>query len=98
MDDFNELERRTTSPECAEGFWDVTGEIDVTDLLAKVIAPTLVMHARGDAVCPIGAGRQLAAGIPGAKFVSLQGQNHLFLEHEPASGRFFEEITLFLNG
>ena len=27
-----------------------------------------------------------------------QGQNHLFLEHEPASRRFFEEIMLFLAG
>jgi pimeloyl-ACP methyl ester carboxylesterase len=54
------------------------------------------MHVRGDLVNPIEAGRALAAGIPGARFVALQGQNHLFLENEPASQRFFEEIKLFL--
>jgi pimeloyl-ACP methyl ester carboxylesterase len=72
------------------------GDIDITDLLAKVTAKTLVMHVRGDLVCPIEAGRALAVGIPGARFVALQGQNHLFQEKEQASQRFFEEIKLFL--
>ena len=73
------------------------GDFDVTDLLGKVTAPTLVMHVRGDARVPIDAGRRLAAGIPGARFVALQGQIHMFLAHEPASDRFFEELKLFLS-
>ena len=93
---FNELQRRTTSPEIAARYFDVVGDFDITDLLAKVTTKTLVMHVRGDLVCPIEAGRVLAAGIPGARFVALQGQNHLFLEKEQASQRFFEEIKLFL--
>ena len=96
-DFFNELQRRTTSPECAARYFDVVGDIDVRDLLGRVTAPTLVMHVRGDLMVPVEAGRQLAAGIPGARFVALQGQNHLFLEHEPASQRFFEEVKLFLS-
>ena len=96
-DFFNELQRRTTSPECAARYFDVVGDLDITDLLAGVTVPTLVMHARGDLVAPIEAGRRMATGIPGARFVSLQGQNHLFLQHEPASKRFFEEIKLFLS-
>jgi class 3 adenylate cyclase/pimeloyl-ACP methyl ester carboxylesterase len=95
---FNELQRRTTSPECAARYFDVVNDFDITDLLAEVKAPTLVMHVRGDHMVPIEAGRQLAAGIPGAHFVALQGQNHLFLEHEPAFDRFLEEIKLFLGG
>jgi class 3 adenylate cyclase/pimeloyl-ACP methyl ester carboxylesterase len=93
---FNELQRRTTSPESAVRYYETVGNIDVTGELAKVAAPTLVMHVRGDAVVPIDAGREMAAGIPGARFVALQGKNHLFLEHEPAAARFFEEIRLFL--
>jgi pimeloyl-ACP methyl ester carboxylesterase len=61
-------------------------------------APVLVMHVRGDVVCPFDAGRQLAAGIPGAHFIAFPGRNHLFLEHAPACDRFFEEISLFLKG
>ena len=97
-DSFNELQRRTTSPECAARYFDVVGDFDITDLLSEVKAPTLVMHVRGDLIVPIDAGRQLAAGIPGARFIAFQGQNHLFLENEPASDRFFEEIKLFLGG
>jgi class 3 adenylate cyclase/pimeloyl-ACP methyl ester carboxylesterase len=95
-DFFNELQRRTTSPECAARYFEVVGEVDVTELLGKVTTPTLVMHVRGDARVPFEAGRQMASGIPGARFVALQGQNHLFLENEPATHRFFEEIKLFL--
>lgn len=97
-DIFNELQRRTTSPECAARYFDVANDLDITDLLAVVQTPTLVMHARGDLMVPIEAGRQLAAGIPGARFVALQGQNHLFLQDEPATDRFFEEIGRFLGG
>ncbi len=95
-DFFNELQRRTTSAECAARFFDAAGDIDVSDLLARVTVPTLVMHVRGDLMVPFEAGRQLAAGIPGAHFIALSGQNHLFLKDEPASERFFEEIKLFL--
>jgi class 3 adenylate cyclase/pimeloyl-ACP methyl ester carboxylesterase len=98
MDFFNELQRRTTSPECAFRYREVVGDFDVLDLLPRVSVPTLVMHVRGDAVVPFEAGRALAAGVPGARFVAFQGQNHLFLENEPASERFFEEIALFLKG
>ena len=93
---FNELQRATTSPECAVRFLQAIGETDVTGLLDKVRVPTLVMHARGDARVPFDAGRRMAAGIPGARFVALEGQNHLFLESEPAFARFLEEVRLFL--
>jgi pimeloyl-ACP methyl ester carboxylesterase/DNA-binding winged helix-turn-helix (wHTH) protein len=98
VDFFNELQRKTTSPECAARFFDVVGDFDITELLSKVEAPTLVMHVRDDQMVPFEAGRQLAASIPDARFALLPGRNHLFLEHEPASARFFEEISLFLRG
>jgi class 3 adenylate cyclase/pimeloyl-ACP methyl ester carboxylesterase len=97
-DFFNELQRKTTSPECAARYFDVCGDFDITELLPRVKAPTLVMHVRDDLVTPFEAGRQLAAGIPGARFVAFPGRNHLFLEYEPASDRFFEEISLFPKG
>jgi pimeloyl-ACP methyl ester carboxylesterase len=95
---FNELQLKTTSPECAARYFDVCGDFDITDLLPRVRAPTLVMHVGDDLMVPLEAGHQLAAGIPGARFIALPGRNHLFLEHEPASDRFFEEISLFLRG
>jgi hypothetical protein len=38
----------------------------------------------------------MAAMIPGAKCIPLDGQNHLMLEHEPAWSRFLEEVRNFL--
>jgi class 3 adenylate cyclase/pimeloyl-ACP methyl ester carboxylesterase len=96
MENFAERQRTTTSPECAYRYFETTRSLDVTDLLPKVTVPTLVMHVRGDQVQPFEAGRELAAGIPGARFVPLQGQNHILLENDPASERVIEEIKLFV--
>jgi class 3 adenylate cyclase/pimeloyl-ACP methyl ester carboxylesterase len=96
LDSFKELQRQTTSAECAARYFAATGEIDVVALLPLVRVPTLVMHARNDAQVPMEYGRELAAGIPGAKFVALQGNNHVLLEQDPATQRFFEELRLFL--
>jgi pimeloyl-ACP methyl ester carboxylesterase len=77
---------------------EASAETDVTDLLPRVSAQTLVMHARDDARVPFDAGRRMAAGIPGARFVTLEGRNHLFLETEPAFGQFLEHTKTFLAG
>jgi pimeloyl-ACP methyl ester carboxylesterase len=92
---FNELQRRTTSAECAARYLMTTAEIDVTELLSKIEAPTLVMHSRSDMQVPMEAGRELAAGIKGAKFVWCWSNNHILLEQDPATQRFFEELELF---
>ncbi len=96
IDWFNELQRRTASPECAARYFNATNTIDVRALLPKVRIPTLVMHLRDDAVHHFEFGREVAAGIPGARFVPLQGRNHMPLEQDPASPRILEEIKLFL--
>ena len=96
IDLFNELQRRTTSPECAARYFRTTNEIDVRALLPKIRAPTLVLHLRGDAVHAFEFGREVAAAIPGARFVPLPGKNHMPLEQDPAAPRILEEINLFL--
>jgi class 3 adenylate cyclase/pimeloyl-ACP methyl ester carboxylesterase len=93
---FNELQRISCSPADAVRNLLASGETDVTSLLAQVKAATLVMHARHDARVPFEAGRRMAAGIPGARFVPLEGRNHLILESEPAFPRFLDEMRAFL--
>jgi class 3 adenylate cyclase/pimeloyl-ACP methyl ester carboxylesterase len=97
IESFNDLQRKTTSAECAARYFEATGNFDVVELLPQVRVPTLVMHARGDLQVPFELGRQLAAGIPGAKFVAMQSNNHILLEQDPATQRCFEEMRLFLN-
>jgi pimeloyl-ACP methyl ester carboxylesterase len=93
---FNELQRITVSGEVAARIYETNGETDVTALLPRVSVPTLVMHTRDEARVPFEAGRRMAAGIPGARFVALPGRNHLFLETEPAFGQFLEQTRAFL--
>lgn len=93
---FNDLQRITTSPENAIRLRRTVDEIDIGHLLPLVKAPTLVLHCRNDAVQPFDEGRRLAAGIPGARFVALEGRNHLVLEGDPEWGRLLDEIRDFL--
>jgi pimeloyl-ACP methyl ester carboxylesterase len=93
---FNELERISASPETAIRLLHVIGDIDVTELLPRVTVPTLVLHSREDARVPFEHGLTLARSIPTARFVALESKNHLILSHEPAWGRFIDEIREFL--
>jgi class 3 adenylate cyclase/pimeloyl-ACP methyl ester carboxylesterase len=93
---FNELQRITVSADVAARITEANGNTDVTALLSRVSVPTLVLHAREDGRVPFEAGRRMAAGIPGARFVPLQGRNHLFLESESAFGQFLEQTRTFL--
>jgi pimeloyl-ACP methyl ester carboxylesterase len=77
---FNDLCRKTTSPEIAARLLQSRVMIDVTAELGKVRTPTLVLHSRDDDVVPIGEGHILAAGIPGAQFIELESRNHVLLE------------------
>jgi pimeloyl-ACP methyl ester carboxylesterase len=72
-------------------------EIDVRPLLSQVAVPTLVIHCDHDQVVSPQRGRQLAAGIPGARYVSLPGANHLMLAEERAWPMFLDELGRFLN-
>lgn len=93
---FNELQRISVSPENAVRIREVTDSVDVTELLGQVNVPTLVLHCRDDGIAPFSEGRRMAAMIPGARFVALEGDNHLILEDEPAWPRFVAEIRNFL--
>jgi pimeloyl-ACP methyl ester carboxylesterase/DNA-binding winged helix-turn-helix (wHTH) protein len=93
---FNDLQRITTSPENAVRIMQATSDIDITDLLPQVRAKTLVLHCRNDAAQPFEEGRRMAAAIPGARFVALEGDNHMVLETDPAWERLQHEIKTFL--
>jgi DNA-binding CsgD family transcriptional regulator len=93
---FSELQRRTTTPEIAARILEATGVIDVTDRMRLVQAPTLVMHPRGDLMVPFDQGRIIAAGIPDAKFVELESNNHVLTAGEPAWQRWQEVVGEFL--
>ena len=94
---FVELQRVTTAPEMAVRLRTTAADIDITKIAPLVTAPTLVLHATGDAVVPFNQGRQLAALVPGARFIPLESRNHILMADEPAWQRFLQEVTRFLD-
>ena len=94
---FDELQRITTPPENAVRFERAFYDLDVRDLAERVRAPTLILHAREDAVCPFDGARELAALIPDSELVPLDSKNHIPLEDEPAWDRFLEAVAEFLD-
>lgn len=80
----NELQRLSASALHA------MDDLTVLELLSQV------MHVSDDPLVPSKLGRELAAGIPGTRFVALPGKNHGPPEQTPSVPRLFEEPKDFL--
>lgn len=93
---FDELQRMCITPENAGRIWQMNGHVDVSELAPRITVPTLVLHSREDRMCPIAEGRRLAGMIPNARFVELDGANHVVKHGTPAFDQFFEALDAFL--
>jgi len=86
--------RQAASPGMAVALNQLERETDVRRVLRTVQAPTLVLHRRDEAVYHVEEGRYMARHIPGARFVELEGADHL-----PGDGNMsavVDEIGRFL--
>ena len=70
--------------------------IDVQQQARQVRCPTLLLHSRRDALVAYDEGQYAAHLIPRAELVTLESQNHLLLEHEPAWTQAVAELRRFL--
>ena len=95
---FAKMQRLATSPENAVRLRAAVDQIDIDALLPHVAAPTLIVHARGDQTSPFDEGRRLAAGIPNARFVSLETDSHMPMPSDPEWEKFTNEVAMFLAG
>ncbi len=96
LEHFNELQRRAASPEHARRLFEAFGTIDVSSMLQDISTPALVLHCRDDARAPFDEGRTFAARIPSARFVPLEGRNHLLAPSDASWNRLFQEIRAFV--
>jgi DNA-binding CsgD family transcriptional regulator len=69
-------QRAAASAETAAALLELIYRNDVRSELDSVRAPTLVVHRRGDRAIPYRLGRELAAAIPRARLVPLDGRAH----------------------
>jgi pimeloyl-ACP methyl ester carboxylesterase len=74
---FARFQRGAASPEVAAGFLGQMYSADVSDLLARVRQPALIMHYREDPAIPVGGAYELAQGLPNAELILLEGACHL---------------------
>jgi class 3 adenylate cyclase len=93
---FNELQRVSASADNVVDLMTAVLDVDVSHLLPQVTVPTLVIHRRGDAAVPFELGRELATGIPGARFLPLDGRNHFILPNEAVGAVMVKAIYEFL--
>lgn len=94
---WTELQRIATTPENAVRLRDTIDDIDISDRLALVKAPTLILHSQREEVAPFLEARRMAARIPNAKLIPLDSANHLVLHQEPAWQRAVDAILEFLD-
>ncbi|HEU5353877.1 MAG TPA: alpha/beta fold hydrolase [Actinocrinis sp.] len=69
-------QRAAASPETAAALLESVYRSDVRAEAAQVRAPTLVVHRRADRAIPYSLGRELAAVIPRATLIPLDGSAH----------------------
>ncbi len=71
------LLRQGTSPAGAVALMELYRELDVRAILPSIDVPTLVLHRRSDKIVPVRQARFLAEQIPDARYVELEGEDHL---------------------
>lgn len=75
-DAFVRFQRACATRESAAASLAAVYTMDIRDRLASVTAPTLVVHRRADRAIPFRLGQDVAARIPGATLVALDGTDH----------------------
>lgn len=73
---FARLQRESASSDTAAALLRLVYRLDIRPYLPLVRAPATVVHRRDDRAVPFRLGREVAAAIPGAAFVPLQGSSH----------------------
>jgi pimeloyl-ACP methyl ester carboxylesterase len=88
------MQRESASSETAAQLLMLTYSADVAAIASGVVAPCLVTHRHHDSAIRFDAGRELAANLPDASFVPLDGAAHAPWEGDRAA--LLEQIFEFL--
>jgi DNA-binding winged helix-turn-helix (wHTH) protein/pimeloyl-ACP methyl ester carboxylesterase len=93
--EFDELQRRSTSAENAWRYLSAFGDLDVVDAAQQVTVPTLVAGGRREPDEHYEQSRLLASLIPGSRLVPLDTANHLLPAYDPAWPTFLAALDDF---
>ncbi|GAC1305479.1 MAG: adenylate/guanylate cyclase domain-containing protein [Acidimicrobiales bacterium] len=90
------LQRMGASPSAYRALRAMTRDIDIRAMLPTIQAPTLVLHRKGDRIVPVAHSEFIASQIPNARFVALDGDDHLLCYGDRAA--WVGELEEFLTG
>ena len=88
--------RSVASPDGFRELATILSQIDVRAAVPLIQAPTLVLHRRDDLIVPVGHGEWAAEHIQGARFVELDGNDHIVWLGD--SDGIVDEVEEFLTG
>lgn len=86
--------RSGASPSAAMVLTKMNTQVDIIDILGSINVPALIMQRTHDIDVKIEEGQFIAARIPNAKFVELEGKDHLFWVGD--TSRILREMRSFL--
>lgn len=84
-----------STPEMSARLLECMWGLDLSERLGEIRLPTLVIHGAADAIVPPAAGQMMAARIPGARLVLIDGAGHVPTLTFPE--RVAREIESFLD-
>jgi pimeloyl-ACP methyl ester carboxylesterase len=90
------LLRMSASPGANVALLKMNAAVDIRHVLPSVRVPTLIVHNVGDRLLDVRCSRYMAKRIPGAKYVELDGIDHLPWVGNPDA--ILDEIEEFLTG
>jgi len=94
---FTKMAWMSSTPEDVTAFLRDSEKIDVREVAKQIRAPTLVIHARGDQLAPVEFGKQLAALIPGARLVIIEGRDHIPIPGDGEAEQIARQVQPFLD-
>lgn len=93
---FSRYLRVSASPGAAASLLRMNSMVDIRPILPAIRVPTLIVHRVGDRDIDVGGSRYMAKQIPGAKYVELPGDDHLWFVGD--SEAILGEAEEFLTG
>jgi pimeloyl-ACP methyl ester carboxylesterase/DNA-binding CsgD family transcriptional regulator len=74
--EMTDYQRAAATPEMAAALLELAYELDARASFEPLAAPALILHRRGDRAAPFRLARELAALVPGARLLPLDGSAH----------------------
>ncbi|MGH7924511.1 MAG: alpha/beta fold hydrolase [Candidatus Binatus sp.] len=94
---FAELVGESATPEDLAAFAKSNRHVDVKPFAAQVRVPTLIIQVRGDQISPIADGKRVAEAIPSARFVIIEGVDHIPMPGDGESEEIAQLVVPFLD-